>query len=112
MAHAAACQSASLMATHFSIAEDLHAPALAFAAAVLLSWLGLLLWEISRQRTRRLVLLASGGLAFSLVVLSVLRPVRVKSRASSVGPRVVVLADRSRRLLLPADDGERTREAV
>jgi uncharacterized membrane protein len=100
------------MATHFSIAEDLHAPTLVIAAAVMLVWLGLLLWEVFRQRSRRAVVLGTGLLAFAFVALSVLRPVRVKSRASRVGPRVVVLADRSRRLLLPADDASRTRDAV
>ncbi|HET9929123.1 MAG TPA: glutamine amidotransferase, partial [Polyangiaceae bacterium] len=100
------------MATHFSIAEDLHATALVLAVVVMTSWLALLVWEVLRQRSRRGLVLGTGLIAFALVTLSVLRPVRVKSRASRVGPRVVVLADRSRRLLLPADDANRTREAV
>lgn len=100
------------MATHFSIAEDLHAATLGIVGVVLLLWLALLLWEVWRQRTRRAMVLLTGLIAFVLVTLAVLRPVRVKSRASSVGPRVVVLADRSRRLLLPADDGRQTREAL
>lgn len=100
------------MATHLSIAEDLHPLALVVAAVVMTLWFGLLVWEVRRQRARRAWVLGTGLVALGLVTLSVLRPVRVKSRASRVGPRVVVLADRSRRLLLPSDDAARTREAV
>ncbi|MGC4088891.1 MAG: DUF4159 domain-containing protein [Polyangiaceae bacterium] len=112
VADASPSRSASLMSTYLAIADDLHGPTLLLVAVVLCSWLLLLLWEVRRLRLRRGALLASGVLAFALLALAALRPVRVKSRASRVGPRVVLLADCSRRLLLPADDAQRTRDAV
>ena len=53
----------------------------------------------------------SGLVATALLTLAVLRPATVLSRGSLVGPRVLVLADRSRSLDLPGDEGTR-REAL
>src|SRR5690606_4256832 len=39
--------------------------------------------------------------------LAVLRPVAIASRGSLVGPKVVVLVDRSRSMELPGDEGSR-----
>ena len=52
---------------------------------------------------------ATGLLAVVLLMLAVLRPVRVFERASTVGARLVVLADASRSIDLPADGNERRR---
>jgi uncharacterized membrane protein len=108
MAHASA-QKSALMTSHFSVAEDLGGFALFAVALVLLLWTLLLGFELWRQRGSRVGVALSGALALACVLLAVLRPVRVKTRASMVGPRVVVLVDRSRRLLLP--EGASTREA-
>lgn len=50
---------------------------------------------------------ATGVLATIALVLAVLRPVSVKASGVKVGPRVVVLVDDSRSLLLPAEKGTR-----
>src|SRR5262245_42628458 len=97
------------MSSHFSVAEDLGGFALLAIAVVLTLWVSLLVFELRRQRGNRIWVAWSGFLALACVLLAVLRPVRVKTRSNVVGPRVVVLADRSRRLLLPED--KTTREA-
>lgn len=99
------------MSAEFSIADDLSRASLIAIAVVLALALGGLLFELARRRSGRLVLLASGAVALGALALAMLRPVRVFSRESRVGPRVVVLLDRSRRLLLPAER-EQTRESV
>ncbi len=91
------------MATHVSIAEDLHTPTLLLFLLVVGAWSALLTWEIVRQKSPRGQLLLSGVLAAATLLLALLRPVRVQARTGTLGPRVAVLVDRSRRLLLPAD---------
>ncbi len=54
-------------------------------------------------------LFLTGLLALSFLSASVLRPARVNTRGVSVGAKVVVLVDESRRLLLPSD-GKTRRE--
>ncbi|HET9952906.1 MAG TPA: hypothetical protein VFQ61_00305, partial [Polyangiaceae bacterium] len=97
------------MNTGFSVAEDLGGTILFAIGAVLVLALGGLIFELLRRRVGRITLLLSGLGALLALGLAMLRPVRVSSRESHVGPRVVVLLDRSRRLLLPADKGH-TRE--
>jgi hypothetical protein len=53
--------------------------------------------------------LLSGVLSLLLVAAAVLRPARVNTRGVSVGAKVVVLVDESRRLLLPSE-GKTRRE--
>ncbi len=55
---------------------------------------------------------ASGVLALGLLMLAVLRPVRVFERSNNVGARLLVLADASRSIDLPADGGTGSRRAV
>lgn len=98
------------MTSHFSVAEDLGAFALISIGVVLALWTLLLGFELWRQRGGRGAVALSGAVALVFVLLAVLRPVRVKTRASMVGPRVAVLVDRSRRLLLP--EGASTRDAA
>jgi uncharacterized membrane protein len=98
------------MASQLSVAEDLAPWQVAVVVAVLLGWLLVLAFELSRQRAARRNVVLSGLIAVAFVLVALLRPVRVQARASVVGPRVVVLADRSRRLLLPTQKGD-TREA-
>lgn len=97
------------MTERLSFAEDLSSPALVLTALVLAVWVLVLAIELVRRKSFGRAILASGILAVVALGLALLRPVRVKAKSSVVGPRVVVLVDRSRRLLLP--DGEMTREA-
>ncbi len=65
--------------------------------------LGLLLLavELRGRGGSRIVVFATGALASGLALAAVLRPVRVSGESLRVGPKVIVLADRSRRELLP-----------
>ncbi len=100
----------------WAFSEDLGLPVVIVAVLVLLVWTGLLVVELrSRERFSRWIAL-TGIVAMVLTAAAVLRPVRVSTRGSVVGPRVVVLFDQSRRLLLPSDVKEtryaRAQEAV
>lgn len=85
----------------------------AFIAGVLfVASLALVGWELYRHR-RRALLVASTAIAATLLLgAAVLRPVRVDARATEVGPRVVLLVDRSVSMALPAEDAPRRRTAV
>jgi uncharacterized membrane protein len=89
---------------------DLSAQAMWLAAALAAAALGLLLYELLQtRRTQRgaLVVGVSGAAATVALLLAVLRPVAIKSRASLVGPKVVLLADASRSIDLPGLSGTR-----
>ncbi|MEB2313608.1 MAG: glutamine amidotransferase [Sorangiineae bacterium] len=79
------------------------------AGVVFLAVLAVALLALELRRRERLggVIFATGVLAILLFSVSVLRPVRVRTRGSVLGPRVVVLLDESRRLLLPEGRGTR-----
>lgn len=103
------------MARRFAFAEDLGSVALAASLLVLLGWGVLLAVELWRNGGARRTIAISGLVALICLALALLRPVEVKSKGSVVGPRVVVLVDRSRRLLLPdppSTRDTRAREAV
>ncbi|MFT3776306.1 MAG: glutamine amidotransferase [Minicystis sp.] len=94
----------------FALSGDLGRPAVILACALALLGLGLLaveLWRGSRSRGSSLRIAASGVLAVVGLLAAVLRPVSIVSKGSLVGPRVVVLADASRSIDLPGDDGTR-----
>jgi len=74
-----------------------------------LASLGLLVIELRKREGRGGWVLVSGLLALALVAAAVLRPAWVNTRGVSVGAKVVVLVDESRRLLLPSD-GKTRRE--
>ncbi len=97
------------MASRWALAEDLSATAIVAVGIVLGVWAVLLALELRARRARSIAVVLSGALALVALVLAFMRPARVRAEVSSVGARVVVLVDRSRRLLLP-DDGS-TREA-
>ena len=78
---------------------------LAFASLVFLRF------ELRRREGSSAWVLVSGGLAMLLVAAAVLRPARVNTRGVSVGAKVVVLVDESRRLLLPSE-GKTRREVA
>jgi uncharacterized membrane protein len=91
----------------FTLTADLGRPSVFVALA--LGVLGIVLLAVElRRRGRGAPLIAATGLvATALLVLAVLRPASVASRDSVVGPRIVVLADRSRSMELPGDEGTR-----
>lgn len=97
------------MTERLSLAEDLSTTTLVLAIAVLSIWAAVLVFELVRRKSAERAIVLSGIVAFLALGLSLLRPVWVKAKSSVVGPRVVVLVDRSRRLLLP--DGDTTRRA-
>ncbi len=96
-----------MMGQSLALTMDLSRP-LAFVGLALGAWsLVLLLWELKRRRGAGLAIASTGMAATTLLVAAVLRPAVVKSRGSLVGPRVVVLADRSLSMDLPGDEGTR-----
>lgn len=91
----------------WALSEDLALPLVLVLGALLVVSAGLLLFELRRRERFGGWIVATGLLALLLLALAVLRPVRVFTRGTVVGPRVVVLLDRSRRLLLPEASGTR-----
>lgn len=97
--------------TSWAFTEDLS-PLLAGAVGlVVVLSLGLLLFELRRRERYGFWIFLTGLLGLALAALTVLRPVRVTSRGTTVGPRVIVLLDRSRRLLLPGGAAPRAEVA-
>jgi uncharacterized membrane protein len=99
-------------ARSWAFSEDLGPPTVVVAAVVLLVWMGLLFFELRRRERFGPLIAVTGILAALLVAAAVLRPVRVASRGSLVGPRVIVLVDQSRRLLLPGDGTDNRRKVL
>jgi uncharacterized membrane protein len=97
------------MSSRFSLTEDLGVATLSVGAIVLLAFALLLLFELRARGGGARVVALSGVLACALLGLALVRPARIKAEVSVVGARVLVLVDRSRRLLLP--DAGSTREA-
>jgi uncharacterized membrane protein len=96
-----------MMVHSWSLSSDLSR-ALSYIAIVLaLASVGLLSIELRRRRASGAWVALSGLVATALLTLAVLRPATVLSRGSLVGPRVLVLVDRSRSLDLPGDEGTR-----
>jgi uncharacterized membrane protein len=74
-----------------------------------LASLAFLLFELRKREGAASWVLLSGALSLLFVAGAVLRPARVNTRGVSVGAKVVVLVDESRRLLLPGE-GKTRRE--
>lgn len=81
------------------------------ACVLAASSLVMLAFEMRRREHGGVVIAASGVLAVGALLAAVLRPARVTARESSLGARVVVLADVSRSMALPGDDGRPRRAA-
>jgi uncharacterized membrane protein len=91
----------------WALSTDLSRPFAYLAVALASLSLVLLVFELRRRGGKGILVALTGIVATGLLALSVLRPAAVLSRGSLVGPRVVVLADRSRSLDLPGDQGTR-----
>ncbi len=98
------------MSQSIAIAGDLGR-ALAITAVVIAALsMGLLAVELvraSKARAGAALVATSGLLAVAALLLAVLRPVAVRSKGTSIGPKIVVLADASRSIDLPGDAGTR-----
>ena len=100
-----------MLSTHLGPSADMPPWAVWLACALAACSLAMLAFEMRRREHGGLVIAASGILAVVALLAAVLRPARVTARESTLGARVVVLADVSRSMALPSDDG-RTRRAV
>jgi len=89
------------MIRSWALTEDLPFAVVVGMGVLALASLLLLVFEQRRRERHGALILATGVLSLGLGAAAVLRPVRVTTRGSVVGPRVVVLVDDSRRLLLP-----------
>ncbi len=91
--------------TRQSISWSGDLPPLIVGLAIALAVVGLVLlvWELRHSRSRTPLVAASGILATLLMLTAVLRPMRVKASVTHVGPKVVVLVDRSVSMALPGD---------
>ncbi|HVZ31351.1 MAG TPA: glutamine amidotransferase [Polyangiaceae bacterium] len=100
------------MTKTWAITEDVDRWVVILAAGLLCAALLLLAYELRSRRQRSWSIFVSGILAAGAVALAAVRPVIVRSRDNLVGPRVVVLVDRSRRMQLPAGDSTRVAKAA
>jgi uncharacterized membrane protein len=101
--------------TSWSLSGDLANAWVVLATILAGISLGLLLFELLRERRSRrgaLAIALTGVAALSGLLLAVLRPVRIEERGASVGARVLVLADASRSIDLRADESAQTRRMV
>jgi uncharacterized membrane protein len=96
----------------WSFSDDLSGAAVIVVAVVLGLALLLLALELRQRERYGGWIVVSGALALLMLGAAILRPVRVTTRGSLLGPRVVVLVDQSRRLLLPAGNTTRRDRAL
>jgi uncharacterized membrane protein len=94
-----------MLSTHLDASADLPTWAIALAFGLALVALVMLLVELRRRERGGVAIAASGVLSLALLVGAVLRPTLIRSRDTTVGARVVVLADASRSMALRGDDG-------
>lgn len=95
-----------------ALAEGVPPSTLFATLGLALASLAFLALELRRREGSALWVLVSGVLALLLFAAAVLRPARVNTRGVSVGAKVVVLVDQSRRLLLPSDGSTRRELAL
>ncbi len=99
------------LTSHLAPSSDLPPWAAIAALVLVVASLALLFVEMRRRERGGVAIVVSGALALLLLAVAVLRPVRIAARESVVGAKVVVLADASRSMALPAD-GSDTRRTV
>ncbi|MGO8999169.1 MAG: glutamine amidotransferase [Polyangiaceae bacterium] len=91
--------------TRFAPTSDLPMWAVVLACALALASFALLLVEMRRRERGGALIVGTGVVAVAALLFAVLRPVKIAARESVVGARVVVLADTSRSMALPGDNG-------
>jgi len=104
-----------MLSTHLGTSADLPSWGVAVAVALAVASLALLVAEVRREGRGAVGVAVTGLLAVAALLAAVLRPARVAARETAVGARVVVLADTSRSMALPGDDGRprsETRDAI
>jgi uncharacterized membrane protein len=97
--------------SYLSPSGDMSPAAIAVACALAVASLAMLLVEMRLGRRGGWLVAATGLLAVASLLCAVLRPARVQARETVVGARVLVLADESRSMALPGDDGRARRFA-
>ncbi len=103
-----------MLSTHLGASADLPPWAVVAACVVAAASFAMLLLELRRNaqaNAASAAIAVTGLLAVAMLLGAVLRPARVSARESTVGARVVVLADASRSMALPGD-GDRPRQAA
>lgn len=95
------------MTSELAVSMDLPAWAVALAGLLCVASLGLVVWELARHRKRAVLVALTAITATILLVAAILRPVRISSRSTDVGPRVIVLVDRSASMELSGDGQKR-----
>src|SRR5258708_33673399 len=99
-----------MLSTHLGPSADLPQWAALLACALALASFAMLLVEMRRRERSGVAIAATGLLAVLALFAAVVRPARVSARESTVGARVVVLADVSRSMALAGDDGRPRRD--
>jgi hypothetical protein len=100
-----------MLSTRLGVSADMPPWAVGLACVLALASLAMLIFEVRRRERGAFLVVATGVLGLLALVAAVLRPARISARESRVGPRVLVLADTSRSMALPGDDGRPRRIA-
>lgn len=98
--------------SYLALSEDVPTAAAVVALGLLVVSLALMILELSRRERHGALIAVTGVVSALAVAGAVLRPVRVEASGNLVGPRVVVLVDQSRRMLLPAGGEDRWARAL
>lgn len=101
-----------MSATSWALSDDLSTAWVIAGSIVALAAIVFLLVELRTREGRGLFVAVTGLVGVACFTLALLRPVRVTVKGTVMGPRAVVLVDRSRRLLIPTSDGTRWSRAV
>jgi uncharacterized membrane protein len=99
-----------MSAASWVLSDDISGVALWAALGLAAVAVVMLLVELRGRERGGVAIFLTGIVAIVLLTLAVLRPVHVDAHSNAVGPRVVVLFDQSRRLLLPTGDDSTRRE--
>ncbi len=100
------------MVRSLALTADLPTFVVVMALALALLSLALIVAELVRHRGTGLIIASTGLLATALLLAAIVRPAWITARASSIGPRVVVLVDRSMSMTLPGDSATRWTDAI
>ncbi len=93
--------------TSWSFSDDLPGFAVVGVLIAVALASGLLVLEVRRRERYGALIVGSGVCGMVLLGAATLRPAVIETRGSSVGAKVVILVDQSRRLLLPEGRGTR-----